>query len=102
MVQSVPLLRASLPACLLTPRALVVAGWGSFGCGVTEQHIKDTADNFVKLGLVDAGYKILQIDDCCAPQRHAPLSAAGSLSLGSDASRRTQGATRPTAPPTAA
>ena len=51
----------------------LVAGWGSFGCGVTEQHIKDTADNFVKLGLVDAGYKILQIDDCCAPQRHTPL-----------------------------
>ena len=55
---------------LLTPRALVAPGWGSFGCGVTEQHIKDTADNFVKLGLVDAGYNILQIDDCCASQRH--------------------------------
>ena len=50
----------------------LVAGWGSFGCGVTEQHIKDTADNFVKLGLVDAGYNILQIDDCCASQRHNP------------------------------
>ena len=47
----------------------LVAGWGSFGCGVTEQHIKDTADDFVKLGLVDAGYNILQIDDCCASQR---------------------------------
>ena len=40
------------------------SSWGSFGCDVSEQHIKDTADNFVKLGLVDAGYSILQIDDC--------------------------------------
>ena len=44
---------------------------------MTEQHIKDTADNFVKLGLVDAGYNILQIDDCCAPQRHTPLRRLG-------------------------
>lgn len=53
------------------------SSWGSFGCGVSEQHIRDTADDFVRLGLVEAGYSILQIDDCWSNKTHR--AADGSL-----------------------
>ncbi|NUV61187.1 glycoside hydrolase family 27 protein [Streptomyces sp. CAI-85] len=38
--------------------------WNSFGCNVTEQLIKQTADIFVSTGLRDAGYTYVNIDDC--------------------------------------
>jgi alpha-galactosidase len=49
------------------------SSWGSFGCDVDEQSIKETADLFVKLGLADAGYSVLQIDDCWSNQTHRSL-----------------------------
>jgi alpha-galactosidase len=38
--------------------------WNAFGCNVSEQLIKQTADYFVSSGLKAAGYKYVNIDDC--------------------------------------
>ncbi|MEN3308255.1 MAG: alpha-galactosidase, partial [Micromonosporaceae bacterium] len=38
--------------------------WNAFGCNVSEQLIKDTADLFVTAGLKAAGYQYVNIDDC--------------------------------------
>jgi hypothetical protein len=40
--------------------------WNAFGCDVSEQLIKETADFFVSSGLKDAGYQFVNIDDCWA------------------------------------
>ena len=50
--------------------------WDSFGCGVNQHDIVQTANWLVASGLRDAGYRYVIIDDCWyAPTR----SAAGSL-----------------------
>ncbi len=46
----------------LTP-AMGWNSWNTFACDVTEQLIKDVADKFVELGLKDAGYEYVVIDD---------------------------------------
>jgi alpha-galactosidase len=38
--------------------------WNSFGCNVSEELIKQTADYFVSSGLKNAGYQYVNIDDC--------------------------------------
>jgi alpha-galactosidase len=38
--------------------------WNAFGCNVSEQLIKQTADLFVSSGLKAAGYEYVNIDDC--------------------------------------
>ena len=38
--------------------------WNSFACDINEQLIRDTADAMVRLGLKDAGYQYVNIDDC--------------------------------------
>jgi len=38
--------------------------WNTFACNINEQLIRDTADAMVKLGLKDAGYEYVNIDDC--------------------------------------
>lgn len=38
--------------------------WNAFGCDVSEQLIKETADIFVAKGLQAAGYEYVNIDDC--------------------------------------
>lgn len=38
--------------------------WNSFACDINEKLIRDTADAMVKLGLKDAGYQYVNIDDC--------------------------------------
>lgn len=38
--------------------------WNHFGCGVTEQDIKSTADAFVSTGMKAAGYSYVNVDDC--------------------------------------
>lgn len=37
--------------------------WNTFGCDISEKVVKETADLFVKLGLKDAGYEYIVIDD---------------------------------------
>src|SRR5437763_5246238 len=38
--------------------------WNHFGCDVSAQLIKETADALAKSGMRDAGYQYLVIDDC--------------------------------------
>src|SRR5437870_13636138 len=38
--------------------------WNHFGCNVSEQLIKETADAIVASGMRDAGYRYVVIDDC--------------------------------------
>ncbi|MCJ7755869.1 MAG: glycoside hydrolase family 27 protein, partial [Thermoanaerobaculales bacterium] len=43
--------------------------WNHFGCDVSEQLIRDTADAMVSSGLRDAGYLYVNIDDCWHGER---------------------------------
>jgi alpha-galactosidase len=45
--------------------------WNHFGCDVSAQLIKETADALVKSGMRDAGYQYLVIDDCWQVARDA-------------------------------
>src|SRR5262252_5521750 len=38
--------------------------WNKFGCDVSEQLIRETADAVVSTGMKDAGYQYVNIDDC--------------------------------------
>lgn len=38
--------------------------WNKFGCNVSEQLIRETADAMVASGMRDAGYQYVNIDDC--------------------------------------
>src|SRR5207245_124793 len=49
--------------------------WNHFGCNVSEQLIKETADAIVATGSCDAGYRYVVIDDCWQVAR----DAAGTL-----------------------
>ena len=43
--------------------------WNKFGCNIQEDILRATADKMVELGLVEAGYVYLNIDDCWHGQR---------------------------------
>jgi len=44
--------------------------WNAFGCAINETLIRDTADIVVRRGLLAAGYRYLNLDDCwAAPSR---------------------------------
>ena len=45
--------------------------WNHFGCDVSEQLIKETADAMVTSGMRDAGYRYVVIDDCWQVARNA-------------------------------
>jgi alpha-galactosidase len=49
--------------------------WNHFGCNVSEQLVKETADAMVASGMRDAGYRYVVIDDCWQVAR----DAAGAL-----------------------
>jgi alpha-galactosidase len=49
--------------------------WNHFGCNVSEQLVKETADAMVASGMRDAGYRYVVIDDCWQVAR----DAAGSV-----------------------
>ena len=38
--------------------------WNKFGCNVSEQLVRETADAMVRTGMRDAGYQYVNIDDC--------------------------------------
>lgn len=46
--------------------------WNYYGTNINEKAILDTADKMVELGLVDAGYNYLVIDDCWSKKRRDP------------------------------
>ncbi|MDD3202012.1 MAG: glycoside hydrolase family 27 protein [Bacteroidales bacterium] len=43
--------------------------WNKFNCNINEQLVRETADTMVELGLVDAGYIYLNMDDCWHGER---------------------------------
>ena len=45
--------------------------WNKFGCNVSEQLIRETADAMVSTGMRDAGYQYVNIDDCWHGERDA-------------------------------
>ncbi len=45
--------------------------WNHFGCDVTEQLIRETADAMVSSGMRGAGYRYVNIDDCWHGERDA-------------------------------
>ena len=45
--------------------------WNKFGCNVSEQLIRETADAMVASGMRDAGYEYVNIDDCWQVSRDA-------------------------------
>lgn len=45
--------------------------WNKFGCNVSEDLVKRTADLMVSSGMRDAGYRYVVIDDCWAVSRDA-------------------------------
>ena len=47
--------------------------WNKFGCDVSEQLIRETADAMVRSGMRDAGYQYVNIDDCW----HGPRDSLG-------------------------
>lgn len=38
--------------------------WNSFGCGVTEEAVRQAADAMADSGMRDAGYRYVVVDDC--------------------------------------
>ena len=55
--------------------------WNYFGCGITEQIVKQTADAMVRTGLRDDGYRYVNVDDCWeAPNRDASGALQGNPS----------------------
>ncbi len=48
--------------------------WNTFAENINEQLIKDTADKMVELGLRDAGYEYLVIDDCWSEKQRDPVT----------------------------
>lgn len=49
--------------------------WNKFACNIDEKLIRETADAMVKLGLKDAGYQYINIDDCW----HGTRDEAGNI-----------------------
>ena len=43
--------------------------WNKFGCNVSEKLIMDMADKMVEMGMKDAGYQYIVIDDCWQVER---------------------------------
>jgi alpha-galactosidase len=53
----------------LTP-AMGWNSWNYFNCGINEEIAMQIADAMVSTGLLQAGYKYLNIDDCWAYSRY--------------------------------
>lgn len=48
--------------------------WNTFGEDISDQVIRETADKMVELGLRDAGYEYLVIDDCWSKRERDPVT----------------------------
>ena len=70
-----PTARATLDNGLARTPPMGWNSWNHFGCNVSEQLIKETADAIVASGMRDAGYRYVVIDDCWEVAR----DAAGAL-----------------------
>ena len=43
--------------------------WNKFGCNINESLIRETIDFFNKSGLIEVGYKYINLDDCWQKER---------------------------------
>ena len=60
------------PGALLSPTPpMGFNTWNKFGCDVSEQLIRETADAMAENGMRDAGYRYVVIDDCWQVSRDA-------------------------------
>lgn len=60
------------PAALAATPPMGFNNWNAFGCDVTEELIRETADALVSSGLKDAGYRYVNIDDCWSLRERGP------------------------------
>ena len=67
-----PVAAPATPDALLAPTPpMGFNTWNKFGCNVSEQLIRETADAMVATGMRDAGYRYVVIDDCWQVSRDA-------------------------------
>ena len=50
--------------------------WNHFSCSVTADLLRQVADDFVRLGLRDAGYRSINTDDCWSSANFDPSTGA--------------------------
>jgi hypothetical protein len=83
-----PAALATTPATpLAAPARLPPMGfntWNRWHCWVDESELRRTADLMVSLGLVDAGYRYLNIDDCWQSARVPPRPGGGGSAIVTD------------------
>ena len=48
--------------------------WNTFGSKISEETIKEITDKFVELGLPEAGYQYIVIDDCWSEKERDPIT----------------------------
>ena len=48
--------------------------WNTFGDKISDQLVRESADAFIDLGLKDAGYEYVVIDDCWSQYRRDPVT----------------------------
>lgn len=48
--------------------------WNTFGSEISDQLIRESTDAFLALGLKDAGYRYIVIDDCWSQKRRDPVT----------------------------
>ncbi|ONF63261.1 NPCBM/NEW2 domain-containing protein [Amycolatopsis keratiniphila] len=67
----VPAAAAESPPPVATP-PMGWNSWNKFGCDITEDLIRETADAMVSSGMKAAGYQYVNIDDCWAEKNRTP------------------------------
>jgi alpha-galactosidase len=71
LIACAPLATAQKFSGLATTPPMGWNSWNKFGCNVSEQLIRETADAMVSSGMKDAGYRYVNIDDCWHGERDA-------------------------------
>jgi len=70
MLFAVPAMAQKFDGLAKTPQ-MGWNSWNKFGCNVSEQLIRETADAMVASGMKNAGYQYVNIDDCWHGERDA-------------------------------
>ncbi|WP_410600669.1 NPCBM/NEW2 domain-containing protein [Amycolatopsis sp. lyj-90] len=68
---AVPVAAVESPPPVATP-PMGWNSWNKFGCDITEQLIRETADAMVTSGMKAAGYQYVNLDDCWAEKNRTP------------------------------
>ena len=76
------------PRACLPPSSRAPCSWNTFACQVNETVMRETMDAFVSLGLRDAGYVYVGVDDCESGHAHPETASALSRSASPRAAPR--------------